>query len=384
MKKKILLLALFVVTAICSVSAQREYAIENITVINMGDGRLLFRTHEKDDKDEKPLQGEHKIIDGIHTAYILAEFKDGLYNGKYQYFANNKLKEQGTYATGLKDGVYTIYKGDGTIEKQETFKMGKSDNSKQEYYSNGTLKSESYYKDGKKDGLWKTYYNDGGLQSEKSYKDGLEDGPETKYEFETGDITAELNYAKGKKDGKQRERRLSNVGHFYITSNYVNGVLEGAYNETDDKTGIVLKQGVYKNGKEDGIWKYTFKDGVQQKEISYKNGKEDGECKTYFEDGALKLLETYKDGKLDGPSKLYYPKPKGQLARNENYTNGKKNGRAVTYYQAGQIAREYVWENDKCLSLKEYYDSGKLMYTQELVDGKQIIHRYDNAGKQID
>jgi antitoxin component YwqK of YwqJK toxin-antitoxin module len=381
MKKRILLLTLFVVAAICSVSAQKEYDIEHITVINLGDGRYLFRTHEKDDKDEKPLQGEHKIIDGYHSEYILADFKDGLYNGKYKHFKNNKLKEEGTYKEGNKDGVYTIYKGDGTIEKQETFKAGKSDDMKKEYYSDGTLKSESLYKDGKKEGLWKTYYTDGKLQLEKSYKDGLDDGPERKYDFETGDLTAELNFVKGKKDGKQRQRMVSNQRNFFINSNYTNGVLDGEYDETYEDNGVVAKKGVYKNGKEEGIWKYNFHDGVQQKELSYKNGKEDGECKYYFDDGTLKKIENYKDGKLDGVSRSYYSGNKKQVKIDANYTNGKKNGRYVNYESDGTISIESVYDNEKLMSSKHYIN-GKLWRTQEFVNGTMVMTEYDDKGNK--
>ena len=57
-------------------------------VYHYGDGRLLFRQY---DKDNTPLNGSHRIIDGYRSEYILAEFKDGMYNGDYKYFKNNRL-----------------------------------------------------------------------------------------------------------------------------------------------------------------------------------------------------------------------------------------------------------------------------------------------------
>lgn len=48
--------------------AQKEYPIDRITAINLGDGRILHREISGD----KPLDGEHRIIDGYHSAYILA------------------------------------------------------------------------------------------------------------------------------------------------------------------------------------------------------------------------------------------------------------------------------------------------------------------------
>jgi hypothetical protein len=60
-----LLLTLFIGTVFCDLSAQKEFNIEQITSINLGDGRYLFRTL----KDEKLLDGEHRIIDGYHSEY---------------------------------------------------------------------------------------------------------------------------------------------------------------------------------------------------------------------------------------------------------------------------------------------------------------------------
>lgn len=50
--------------------AQKEYKIDQVSVVNVGDGRLLFREL----KTEKALNGEHRIIDGYHSAYVLGIF----------------------------------------------------------------------------------------------------------------------------------------------------------------------------------------------------------------------------------------------------------------------------------------------------------------------
>lgn len=44
--------------------AQKEYKIDQVSVVNVGDGRLLFQEL----KTEKALNGEHRIIDGYHSA----------------------------------------------------------------------------------------------------------------------------------------------------------------------------------------------------------------------------------------------------------------------------------------------------------------------------
>ena len=89
--------------------AQKEYPIDRITAINLGDGRILHREISGD----KPLDGEHRIIDGYHSAYILARFKDGLYNGDYEEYIYNKLKAKGSYKEGWKDGIFRKYDDEG-------------------------------------------------------------------------------------------------------------------------------------------------------------------------------------------------------------------------------------------------------------------------------
>ena len=56
MKKLILFIGLLLF-AFLNVCAQKEYQIEQVSAINMGDGRILFR----DLKTDKPLDGEHPI-----------------------------------------------------------------------------------------------------------------------------------------------------------------------------------------------------------------------------------------------------------------------------------------------------------------------------------
>ena len=91
--------------------AQKEYPIDRITAINLGDGRILHREISGD----KPLDGEHRIIDGYHSAYILARFKDGLYNGDYEEYIYNKLKAKGSYKEGWKDGTFRKYDDEGRV-----------------------------------------------------------------------------------------------------------------------------------------------------------------------------------------------------------------------------------------------------------------------------
>ena len=122
--------------------AQKEYPIDRITAINLGDGRILHREISGD----KPLDGEHRIIDGYHSAYILARFKDGLYNGDYEEYIYNKLKAKGSYKEGWKDGIFRKYDDEGRVTEEKSYKSGKLDGAHRTFYTNGKLEMERFYK----------------------------------------------------------------------------------------------------------------------------------------------------------------------------------------------------------------------------------------------
>lgn len=104
--------------------AQKEYKIDQVSVVNVGDGRLLFQEL----KTEKALNGEHRIIDGYHSAYVLASFKDGFYDGGYKEYVDNILITEGSYKEGRKDGLFKINsKFDGKLKEEKSYKEGKLD-----------------------------------------------------------------------------------------------------------------------------------------------------------------------------------------------------------------------------------------------------------------
>ncbi len=168
------------------------------------------------------------IVDGYRSEYILAEFKDGMYDGEYQYFKNTKLRESAQYKDGRRHGVTKDYFADGeTVEK------------------------ESFFKEGKPDGLFKTYHHTGKLYAEKEYKNGLEHGIDRVYDVETGKLTRDVKYVDGKQESTQEQRMISSKGDYDVKSNYSNGLLDGEYTETYT-TGNLKTKGVYEFYHSDG------------------------------------------------------------------------------------------------------------------------------------
>lgn len=215
--------------------------IEEVTVINYGDGRLLFREYKE---PNLPLQGKHRIINGYESKCIIAEFKDGMYHGEYQLLVRNNLSEEGTYKDGWKHGLFKEYNSDGKRVKRET-----------------------PYCEGKINGIRKTYYLNGAIETEKGYKMSEEDGIDIENDWETKQPAHVMNYKDGFLDGEQMQQIFSNANNFKKTCTYRNCKLDGEYLEiyTSGKgEGKIRRKGMYKNGEKVGKWednteKYDFK-----------------------------------------------------------------------------------------------------------------------------
>lgn len=134
--KKVILLLLLGAWVFTSVAQEKVFQVNEVSVINYGDGRLLFRELNE---EKTPLQGEYRIIDGYHSEYILASFKNGMYDGLYRHFKRNVLAEESTYKDGEKAIVKHIMatakpcrakehsrKESCTVSVSHTIKMEKS------------------------------------------------------------------------------------------------------------------------------------------------------------------------------------------------------------------------------------------------------------------
>lgn len=185
MKTMFLMFLLCGATLLNASAQEKIYKIDEVSVINYGDGRLLYRHR---DQDKTPLQGEHRIIDGYRSEYFIANFKDGMYDGLYRYYKNNVLMIESTYKNGNFDGYRKAYYPDGK-----------------------TLAQESTFIDGKMNGIIKSYHRNGQVETEVSYKMGVQDGPDRRYS----------------EDGTLREEgRCENDTEVYRKEYYDNGKLK--------------------------------------------------------------------------------------------------------------------------------------------------------------
>ena len=351
-----------------SIQAQ-ELKINDIEMINLGDGRLFARER----KDEKPVDGRVRIITGYTTEYIDAGFDNGYADGKWEYYKYNTLSEVTNYSKGYLNGEKITYYGDGK-----------------------TIKDKATVKNGKADGMVYSYSQDGKLVYEKGMKEGIDEGRERRYD-ETGKVIAETIYKNGKADGKSFA--IINNGYpdaYTETKYYKNGVLDGDYSEIYEN-GIVKVKGKYLNWKKEGVWEARKEDGSLKPTEEYKNGNVVKRF-TYFSDGKVEMERNFdENGKQHGVEKKYdleTGKPKSEL----NYVHGKQVGKQVRYVssttgdfietsyynEAGQKDGEYsevYVEGEKAVKVKGQYVKDKKHGKWVYGDGNGRLYKeetYDN------
>ncbi len=357
------LLLLATMLCVSSLNAQKEYSIDCVTVINLGDGRILHR----DISGNKPLNGEHRIIDGYHSAYILAGFKDGLYNGDYEEYVYNKLKAKGSYREGWKNGIFKKFDDEGRVTEEKSYKDGKLDGAHRTFYTNGKQEMERFYKEGKQDGKDLYYEFDGTLRREHNYKNGKQIGKqysyikgtfelkETSYYNEQGLLDGDFeqlylfgqprtiaHYNNGQKDGTWIQ--IAESGDTLHITTYNNGNEEGLQVRFDRATGSRVKEFYKKNNRYDGFYReYDPETGELIYEATYQFGRLNGKAKSLVRDNRFDYWEisTYVNGRQTGPFESRYVK-NDKVREIGTYRNGHRTGRWKRYDINGKLEME--WE----------------------------------------
>ena len=180
---------------------------------------------------------------------------------------------------------------------------------------------------------------------------------EQKYEEfdDYGNLYKEGQFKNGLKEGIWK----TYYDDSYDIENYHNGKLNGEFKKFSKDNHLLVK-GEYKEHKKEGVWGFYYSDGGLKNEVEYKNGEIDGVCRTYYcNNGALKT-ETYcKNNVIDGTNKIYYEE--GGLYKLENYKEGNLEGAYKEYFQGGGIRMEGNYKNGKKEGVWIDYESSEFL-----------------------
>jgi hypothetical protein len=96
------------------------------------------------------------------------------------YYANQQIKDIGTYENGVYNGKWTFYYENGNKEKEGTLQDGNAHDKWIFYNEKGEKTQEGLFGEGVKHGKWIAYFEDGKL-TEGEYKNGKKDGTWTSW-----------------------------------------------------------------------------------------------------------------------------------------------------------------------------------------------------------
>lgn len=118
-----------------------------------------------------------------------------------------------------------------------------------------------------------------------------------------------------------------------------------AYSTMFHPTGKKMAYGKYIGENKDSVWTYYDDKATLISRESYVNGQKNGMEYVYFPDGIISEERKYKMGKMDGPFKLYYDKT---LIKSEGvYVSGQLDGKNVFYYPNGITAAVGYYKNGR-------------------------------------
>lgn len=337
--------------------AQKEYSIEQVSAINVGDGRILFR----DLTTESPLNGDRRIIDGYHSAYIRAEFKDGFYNGKYEEYGYGKLLCEGAYKEGRKNGVFKTYDSEGRVKEEKSYKDAKLDGAHRTYYTTGQIEREVNYSNGKQDGKELAYDPDGTLRRDHTYKDGKQVGKQFTFLKGTYELYETEYYDEyGRKDGDYSS--IFTFGLPHVLGHYKNGLKDGRWIEFAE-SGDTLTVQTYAGGKEEGLHiSYNRSTGTRNREFYMKADRKDGLYREYdSNNGELVYEATYRYDRLHGKVRRLVTTSRYDYWEVSDYVNGR---------QSGPFESRYV-KNDRIRETGEYHNGRRVgRWKRYDIDGK--------------
>ena len=335
-------------------NAQNNIQLGDIEMVNLGDKQLY--AHKRGDYDA-PITGKTRIITGVTTEYIDAEFKDGFAVGNWEYYANNNKMAVMNYVDGYLDGEFSEYYSGGGLEIKGYYLKGQKHGTWETFNGDGTIKLMEVYENDKIAKII-SYHTNGSVDRERNFKNGKEHGFDKQYTSE-GTLKSERNYVDGKQVGPQTQFYLSNAGDYTQKSSYnEQGQLDGSFSEIYESTGTVKIKGHYLKGQKHGTWETFKNDGVIKLTEVYENDKVTKKI-TYYTDGSVERERGLKDGKDHGLDKQYTFE--GTLKSEKNYVNGKQVGPQMQFYSsnAGNYIQKSNYNEQGQLdgSFSEIYES---------------------------
>lgn len=121
---------------------------------------------------DKKREGEWRFYDEKTKTLILTEeYQNGILNGVSRtYFLTGNLSEETHYINGTKQGLWQKFYANNMLEAKANYLDDQFDGEGIFYYSNGIIKEQGSFKSGIKIGIWKIFDDEGNLISEDEHR----------------------------------------------------------------------------------------------------------------------------------------------------------------------------------------------------------------------
>jgi len=151
--------------------------------------------------------------------------------------------------------------------------------------------------------------------------------------------------------------------------------------------GAISSEGMFRNGKPDGLWKSYYVTGIKKSEGKYSNYQLDSIWLFFDQAGDTIEKISYLFGKRNGYSNKYRKDPFEGLYiySQELYVGDRKEGTTYFYYPGGKLKQTISYNNGKKEGLSKEYDKNGtvitfLEYNNDFLISRERINRTDNKG----
>jgi antitoxin component YwqK of YwqJK toxin-antitoxin module len=243
-----------------------------------------------------------------------------------EYYPDGSVKTVQSYRNGVPQGVRREYAEEGTITAGYVFDKGK-------------IVGEGITgEDGVRNGEWKLYFNTGELKAEGKYVDGIKVGKWTYY-HKNGKVEQTGVYDK---QGRPRGEWVWYYpsGNILREEAYLDGLLDGLTSEYSEE-GIVIAEGEFIEGEEEGPWIYQY--GDHREEGNYSYGMRNGVWKYYTSEGQLMFEGEFIEDNPNGKHVYYFDN--GKVKDEIEYMMGFKEGNWKKYNPDGTLFLVISYEN---------------------------------------
>jgi antitoxin component YwqK of YwqJK toxin-antitoxin module len=118
-------------------------------------------------------EGSYTEYDSVGNIIAKGSYFDGMKEGEW-YYKVNDYEEKGSYKGDLKEGKWQAFYADGKLKYEGSFLQGNPDGEHKFYFPDGKLKEIEYYVMGIAEKNWKKYDQAGNILLTVTYKDNRE------------------------------------------------------------------------------------------------------------------------------------------------------------------------------------------------------------------